>query len=108
MRSGSSLARVIATYKSRRSSSISWCVPVARSEGMHYIQDSHDPPLLALGGMDGRENRVVLVLQTIAGTATGRIGWIEGQLSEKPLAGSVAVAICANCATSATRICASS
>jgi len=41
--------------------------------------------------MDCRENCVVLVFQASAGPATRRIGWIEGQVGEKPLAGSIAL-----------------
>src|SRR5262249_42260402 len=50
-----------------------------------HVQDADDAPFLTLGRMDGGENRIVLVEGLGTGTATCRVGRIEGQFSEETL-----------------------
>jgi len=45
---------------------------------------------LAVGRVDRRKNRIVLVFQVSASPTTSRIGRIEGQLGKEPLAGPIA------------------
>ena len=64
IRCRSSFARVIATYSRRRSSSISSLLPVAMSDGNAAVDDvehMHGLPLLPLGGVDRRQDQVVVV-----------------------------------------------
>src|SRR5262249_47894243 len=50
-----------------------------------HVQNADDAPFLTLGRMDGGENRIVLVKGFGTGTATCRVGRVEGQLSEETL-----------------------
>ncbi len=51
------------------------------------IEDEDRPPFLALGGMDGREDEIIIIKQWHAGVVTGRVRWIEGQFRQEPLTG---------------------
>ena len=54
------------------------------------VEDVDGLPFLALGGMDGREDEVVLVEQGRAGFAAGGVRRIEGELGEEAFARAVA------------------
>ena len=50
------------------------------------VEDEHRLPFLALGGMDGRQDQVVLIEQRLAGLVRGRAWRIERQVGEEPRA----------------------
>ena len=68
-------------------------VPAPRSDGMQpstTLSTIDRFPFLALGGMDGREDQIVLVEQRHAGLVAGRVGRIERQFGEEALARRIA------------------
>ena len=54
------------------------------------LRRNTDCPFLALGGMDGREDQIVLVEQRHAGLVAGGVGRVERQFGEEALAARVA------------------
>ena len=59
---------------------------VGRDAAVDTVENVDGFPLLSLGRVDGGEREVILVAGWRAGTVAGRIGRIEGQLRQEPLA----------------------
>ncbi len=54
------------------------------------VEQKHRLPFLALGGMDGREDQIILVEQRRAGLIAGGVGRIERQFGQEALARGIA------------------
>ena len=54
------------------------------------VEDEDSLPFLPLGGVDGGEDQIVLILQRDAGLGAGRIRRIQRQLGQEPLARRIA------------------
>src|SRR5260370_1145541 len=51
-----------------------------------HIEHEHRLPFLALGGVDRREDKIILVEQRHACLVAGRVRWVERQFGEEALA----------------------
>ena len=63
---------------------------VGRNAAVDDVEHEDRLPFLALGGMDGREDQIVLVEQRHAGLVAGRVRRIERQFGEEALARRIA------------------
>ena len=62
---------------------------VGRQTPVDRVQNENRLPLLSFGRVDGREDKVVLVEQRIAGAIAGGVRRIERQLGQEPLAAGI-------------------
>ena len=63
---------------------------IGRDAAVDDVEHEHRFPFLALGGMDGREDQIVLVEQRHAGLVAGGVRRIERQFGQEPLARRIA------------------
>src|SRR5258707_5242280 len=56
---------------------------VRRHAAVDHVEHKDGFPFLSFGGMDRREDQVVLVRERYAGLVAGRVGRIERQLGEE-------------------------
>ena len=63
---------------------------VGGNAAVHHIEHKYRFPLLTFGGMDGREDQIILVQQRHARLIAGGIRRIEREFGEEPLAGWIA------------------
>ena len=64
---------------------------VRRDAAVDGVEQEDRFPFLALGGMDGRENQIILVEQRHAGLVAGRVRRIERELGEEALAARISL-----------------
>src|SRR5215216_977630 len=59
---------------------------VGRHAAVDDVEQIDRLPLLAFGGVDRRQDQIVLVEQRHAGLVAGRVGWIQRELGQEALA----------------------